>query len=52
MTEPTFGINIDGDGFPDGLWFAAERVRIDEHAYVDMTHQELLDLAERIEVTR
>lgn len=35
------GVNIDGDGEYVGIWVAANRVTIDEHAYVSITVDEL-----------
>lgn len=43
-----FGLNENGDGEPVGLWFEPERVRHDEHVYVDLTPDELDTLQQQL----
>lgn len=38
---PDFGININGEGEPVGLWFDPMKVLTDGHAYVNMSISEL-----------
>lgn len=47
-TSKSYGVNVNYDGEPVGLWFDPETVEMDEHAYVSMGEDELAELGRRI----
>ena len=47
-TTKSYGINQDYNGIAVGLWFDPAKVRVDDHAYVELDTDELDDLQRMI----